>query len=323
MATPRVFVSSTCYDLKYIRENLKFFIKTIGYEPILSEDGDVFYNPRSHTHDSCIMEVSTCQIFVLIIGGRFGGTFRKGEKSITNMEYLEAVKMGIPIFALVENNVYAEHNVYNENIKRNRKIDAQKIRYPSVDNVKIFGFIDEVRRNVINNAIFPFSDFSDIENYLKKQWAGMMHFYITSETEAKRVNQLFDSISEATQKIEFFTRQVANNVGDKITKLKIELYDLMFGYEVVSDLRIFGIHPSPKSILEHESLDSLCEHNIKIECDEDDPNSNSITHGGPPYRLSPMKYSSSSKDYLRLRENFIKKLETNDIDLDEFLNSFE
>jgi len=26
MPTPRVFVSSTCYDLKYIPENLKFFI---------------------------------------------------------------------------------------------------------------------------------------------------------------------------------------------------------------------------------------------------------------------------------------------------------
>lgn len=27
MATPRIFVSSTCYDLKYIRENLKFFVR--------------------------------------------------------------------------------------------------------------------------------------------------------------------------------------------------------------------------------------------------------------------------------------------------------
>ncbi len=30
MPTPRVFVSSTCYDLKYIRENLKFFIRNLG-----------------------------------------------------------------------------------------------------------------------------------------------------------------------------------------------------------------------------------------------------------------------------------------------------
>jgi hypothetical protein len=42
MATPRVFISSTCYDLKYIRENLKFFIQNAGYEPVLSEEGNVF-----------------------------------------------------------------------------------------------------------------------------------------------------------------------------------------------------------------------------------------------------------------------------------------
>jgi len=60
MATPRVFISSTYYDLKYIRENLKYFIKTLGYEPTLSEDGDVFYNPKKHTHDSCISEVPSC-----------------------------------------------------------------------------------------------------------------------------------------------------------------------------------------------------------------------------------------------------------------------
>ena len=47
MAIPRVFISSTCYDLKYIRENLRFFIKTIGYDPILSEEGGIFYDPKN------------------------------------------------------------------------------------------------------------------------------------------------------------------------------------------------------------------------------------------------------------------------------------
>lgn len=37
MAVPRVFVSSTWYDLKYIRENLKYFIRGLGYEPVLAE----------------------------------------------------------------------------------------------------------------------------------------------------------------------------------------------------------------------------------------------------------------------------------------------
>jgi len=93
MAIPRVFVASTCYDLKYIRENLKYFIKTLGYDPILSEEGSIFFDPSKHTHDSCLSEVSNCQLFVLIIGGRFGGKYKDSPKSITNMEYEEAKKI--------------------------------------------------------------------------------------------------------------------------------------------------------------------------------------------------------------------------------------
>lgn len=54
MAIPRVFVSSTCYDLIYIRESLNYFIKTLGYDSVLSDQGDVYYNVGSHTHESCI-----------------------------------------------------------------------------------------------------------------------------------------------------------------------------------------------------------------------------------------------------------------------------
>lgn len=320
MASPRVFISSTCYDLKYIRENLRFFIRTIGYEPILSEDGDVFYNPRAHTHDACISEVSTCQIFVLIIGGRFGGKFKDSEKSITNMEYAEAVKLGIPIFALVENSVYSEHNVFNENKKKNKKIKPEDIAYPSVDNVRIFDFIDEVRKNVINNSIFPFKDFSDIESYLKKQWAGMMHYYITSETEAKRINQLFDSISEATQKIEVFTRQVASSVGDKQTKLTIKLYDLMLDYVVVRDLGVWHIHPSPKTILTHETLEGICNDQIQIEHEEE--SINSITYGGPPYRLGTNRYNELTNSYVNLRNKMLEILKEKDVKVEDYIKNF-
>ena len=52
MPAPRVFVSSTCYDLRYIRENLKFFIRTLGFEPVLSEEGAVFYDPSMPVEDA-------------------------------------------------------------------------------------------------------------------------------------------------------------------------------------------------------------------------------------------------------------------------------
>ena len=74
MAKLRIFVSSTCYDLGVIRSELRPFIIALGHEPVMSDYADILYDPRSHTHDSCIKEVPNCDMVVLIIGSRFGGT---------------------------------------------------------------------------------------------------------------------------------------------------------------------------------------------------------------------------------------------------------
>ena len=64
MAELRVFVSSTCYDLSLLRSQLRTFIKNMGYEPIMSDYEDVLYDPRIHTHKSCVDEVKNCDILI-------------------------------------------------------------------------------------------------------------------------------------------------------------------------------------------------------------------------------------------------------------------
>lgn len=217
MATPRVFVSSTCYDLKYIRDNLRYFITTLGYEPILSEDGAVFFDPASHTHDSCLTEIPNCQLFVLIIGGRYGGKFQGTNDSITNMEYREAIKNKIPIFTLVESGVYHDHNTFNKN-KNNTEIDLSKFHFPSSDSVKIFDFIDEVRKASSNNALIPFRDFNEIESYLKKQWSGMMFKFLTENSAAQKVQDTLHTLKEMNEKIEFLSGSIFNQIASDKTK---------------------------------------------------------------------------------------------------------
>lgn len=315
MAVPKVFISSTCYDLRYIRENLKYFISNMGYESILSEDGDVFYNPDEHTHDACLNEVKNCQIFVLIIGGRYGGKYSKGEKSITNKEYEEAISLKIPIFTLVERSVLSEHFVYQKN-KKNP--DAGKIVYPSVDDVKIFEFIDQVRKNDYNNAIYPFTDFRDIERYLKKQWAGMMYNFLTNHIETQKVSDLFEEIHRATDKIEYYTQQVALNTGDAQTAILIKIYELMVGTEIVQDLKSrWKIDTTPHTIVKNKNLDEICNYQIEIQTEHEDKNT--ITHGGPPYKCSKIRYDSMIKQYNTLRMNILKILAENNYSEQSFL----
>ena len=92
--------SSTWYDLRNIRESLRHLIESIGYHPVAFEDGSVYYGTDQHTADACLTEIGNVQLFVLIIGGRRGSTHPSSDRSVTNMEYREAVNQKIPVFAL-------------------------------------------------------------------------------------------------------------------------------------------------------------------------------------------------------------------------------
>src|SRR4051794_30869434 len=113
MAAPNVFVSSTFYDLRYIRENLEYFIRSLGYVPVLSERGSVYYDPGREVSDAAVAEVANCQMFVLIIGGRFGSEHEESGQSVTNAEYQEAARRQIPIFALVEQGAFSDYQLWD------------------------------------------------------------------------------------------------------------------------------------------------------------------------------------------------------------------
>ena len=112
MAKPRVFVSSTYYDLKHIRSSLDLFVDSLGFEPILSEKGDIAYSPEAPLDESCYREAQSADIFVLLIGGRYGSeassdsskkpskSFYERYESITKKEYESAVTKDFPTYIL-------------------------------------------------------------------------------------------------------------------------------------------------------------------------------------------------------------------------------
>ena len=315
MAIPRVFMSSTCYDLKYIRENLKYFIRTLGYEPVLSEEGSVYYDPTLDTQDSCLREVPSCQLFILIIGGRFGETYKDTEASITNIEYREAVKSKVPIFALVDNSVLSEYFVYQKN-KANPDINGERIIYPSVDSTKIFDFVEEVRRNSVNNALVPFNDFSDIESYLRQQWAGMMFSFLTRQNEDRRVADTLSALTQMSEKVEFLSTQILRSIGTEEAKLMTELYDVVVGSGCLRTLTWFRLRPTPKDIFRNETFgDCAASLGKKLKSVRDVDYE--MSGDGS---IADYKFENDSKDYLKLRNEMLNILSKYNISLEDFLN---
>lgn len=201
MAKPRVFVSSTYYDLKHLRSSLDSFIKSLGFEPVLSEMGDITYAPDMPLDESCYREAQSADVFVLIIGGRYGSAssatkekpssdFYERYDSITKQEYKNAIVKGVPTYVLIEAQVHGEYRTFLKNA------DNKKINYASVDSVNIFELIREILAQPMNNPVFPFERHTQIESWLREQWAGLFKELLDRATESQQMASLNAKVSE-------------------------------------------------------------------------------------------------------------------------------
>lgn len=237
MANLRVFVSSTCFDLAVVRGQLRNFIESIGYEPVMSDYNDVCYDPRAHTHTSCIDEVASCDVAVVIIGSRFGGrvvpqavatvdldslkmesksieTLKKqSDISITQLEVLKAIEKSIPIFSFVDERVANNHLDYEKN-KNKSFIDEwnfSSIEKPETAKF-IFEFINFLRHRSINNGITNYAKYQDIEDALRRQWSGLFQ-RLLAEQRNKQVE--LRRIDALTEQFEDLKAAILTTVGGK------------------------------------------------------------------------------------------------------------
>ena len=99
----KVYVSSTIADLKRERRAVMDWLVAAGHQPVHS------YQPNSDmVRDSCLDDVDACDLYVLILGHRYG--FQPAEDnpeglSITQLEFRRAGQSGIPRIALLSTSI--------------------------------------------------------------------------------------------------------------------------------------------------------------------------------------------------------------------------
>jgi len=186
MAKPRIFISSTYYDLKNIRADLERFIREQGYEAVLNEKGHIPYGNQEKLEEYCYKAIELCDILVAVIGGRFGSESKDDQYSISNLELKNALRLGRQIYIFVEKSVLAEYATYKVNK------DNENITYAAVDDIRVYEFLDDVYNLQINNQIHPFETIYDITPYLKEQWSGLFQMLLSESYKQKESNLLND-----------------------------------------------------------------------------------------------------------------------------------
>lgn len=190
MARPQIFISSTFYDLKVVRDDLARAVKDLGYETIRHEVGSIPYNRSDKLESSCYREVENCDILVCVIGGRYGSGSTVSSGSITQNELRAAYEQGKQVYVFVEKCVLSERAFH----KNNR--DVPNLVLTHVSDRRVFDFIDEVDQLPTGNPLFPFENTSDIVALLKEQLAGLFQRLLKEQTNARQ-HQLLDQLKSS------------------------------------------------------------------------------------------------------------------------------
>lgn len=157
---PSMFISSTCYDLSQVRADLRDFLVSLGIEPIMSEFDTFPIDPAKDTVANCVDVVkSRADIFLLIVGGRYGSTNGAG-KSITNLEFIEAQAKRIPKYVFVKRSVLDLLPIWRANPSGNFS--------SAVDSVSVFEFVSSFRDSG-EVWVFSFDTAQDISSTLRTQ----------------------------------------------------------------------------------------------------------------------------------------------------------
>lgn len=204
MATPRVFISSTFYDLKQVRNNIGDFIKGLGYEPVMHERSGVAYTHNTPLEGDCYHELVGCDIVVCIIGNHFGSEAQENDLSITMNEVQSAIKQKKKVYIFISSDVYTENRTYLLNK------DTGTFKSAYTDDIGIHEFISDLNNTVKNHVIVPFDTTDQIVDTLKAQFAGLFQNLLQREssmTEAKTAYDLQESADRMKEIINDFECQ--------------------------------------------------------------------------------------------------------------------
>lgn len=218
MAAPRVFISSTFYDLQHVRNDIEGFLKNMGYDPIMHERGSVQYSQTETLERSCYEEVSHSDIVVCIIGGKYGTNSLENNWSITMGELEQALSDGKLLYVFIDRNVDAENKTYLAN--------EGKIKPYHADNIKIHEYIDKLRKKCVNHPIETFESSLDIVDHLKKQLAGKFQQLLQRESNSSS-SGMAASITSSTESLKSTIDDIEIRWNTMIDRLQSSSYSLI------------------------------------------------------------------------------------------------
>jgi hypothetical protein len=101
----KLMVSSTVYGVEELLDRVYTILTTLGYEVWMSHKGTVNVFSTETAFDSCLAAVEKCDLFLGIIGPKYGSGIIGPDLSITHKEMIRAIELKKPRWFLAHDQV--------------------------------------------------------------------------------------------------------------------------------------------------------------------------------------------------------------------------
>lgn len=169
ISQPKIFISSTVQDMPSERKAALKAVEKVGGFPVMSEHTMEAQNADSLS--ACLSKVMESDIYVLILGGRYGWQ-PEGNESITELEYQTARGQNIPI--IVINTTYQKEELQK---KFETKVESNHFRKTVQDAFELEGELEKALKPEIDkrqNEHFSSTEFV-YSNLVKIQFPNYLY----------------------------------------------------------------------------------------------------------------------------------------------------
>ncbi|HEX7999371.1 MAG TPA: DUF4062 domain-containing protein [Pyrinomonadaceae bacterium] len=267
---PKIFISSTVFDLEDARGALKHLLeRDYGLTVYSSETPDFPIMSNKHSYDICLERLKECDLVIALIDKRYGGTYEMNGKtpiSVTRKELRVAQEKNIPVWTFVRTETWDERKKFKDFAKANRAATKKRLSdeqlfqefkssYGSrVDSNYVFDFIDEVTRFKKSNWIFnQFGTSFDLLMIIGQQFIHFLQDFYSN-------NLLFVGTNEVFEMPEMF-QQYLSRVG------KYKDANLM-SLSIYMRLMTEGASYMPRAIIELQDIGDRVFNNFIKDFDE-------------------------------------------------------
>lgn len=290
----QVFVSSTYTDLKEERQTAVEAILDAGHIPA----GMELFKAGKSQMKTIRKWIDSSDVYVLILGGRYGSIDEDSGLSYTELEYKYALSKNIPVFAIVLDDSF----LYIKASSNGKDTIFEK------DNIKKFdSFKDFIKTKIVKFAknkdqisSILHSQLNDIINDDEYNLKGWIRYTPNNSLYSLKTNknQSFDKIIIGAKKITIIGKTMANiynlykNELEESIKSGCEYYMLAYDYNKKAKHIVYSDHSYSNHIATSKNLEELEEKYLNFHY--------KLINKCPAYGITSVEYEHKNNNYIQI-----------------------